>query len=237
MKQLALIKTGTTIEQIRHCHGDFEHWFSSGLGLSNLLQIDAYRQQALPEPTRLSGIVITGSPSMVSAREAWSEDTAQWLKRAVDRDIPVLGVCYGHQLLAHALGGKVGPNPAGRQIGTVPTRLLKEAENDPLLGTLPADFMSQCSHSEMVLELPPRARRLATSPLDNNFAVRFSEKAWGVQFHPEFSASVTSKYIQYRADAIEAEGLNPGHLAKGVSDTPESKAVLTAFARLTGHST
>lgn len=203
------------------------------LGLSNLLQIDVYRKQALPDPGRLSAVVITGSPAMVSARESWSEYTAHWLSVAVNAGIPVLGVCYGHQLLAHALGGKVGPNPAGRQIGSVPTRLLETAKTDPLLGALPSKFMSQCSHSEVVLELPSNALRLASSPLDNNFAIRFCENAWGVQFHPEFSAAITTKYIQYRAGAIRKEGLIPEQLAKEVTDTPEPRTVLTAFAGLT----
>lgn len=232
MKQIALIKAGTTIEQIRDQDGDYEDWFSEGLGLSGLLQIDVYRHQQLPDPDHLGGIIVTGSPSMVSHREGWSENTAQWLAGAVDKNVPILGVCYGHQLLAHALGGKVGPNPAGRQIGTVQTRLLEPALQDPLLGALPRCFMSQSSHSEVVLELPPNARRLATSPLDNNFAIRFSENAWGVQFHPEFSAPVTMKYIQYRMDAIRSEGLSPEQLSKNVIDTPEAKTVLTAFAGL-----
>ena len=144
-------------------------------------------------------------------------------------------MCYGHQLLAHALGGKVGPNPAGRQIGSVKTCLLDSARNDPLLGGLSANFMSQGSHTEVILELPPQAIRLATSPLDNNFAIRFSENAWGVQFHPEFSKVITSQYIQCRADVIRAEGLNPEQLTESVTDAQESTTVLTAFVGLTRH--
>ena len=110
MKPMALIKTGGTIEQIKPHHGDFEDWFAEGMGVSDLLQIDVFRQQPLPAAETLAGIVITGSSSMVSAREDWSERTAQWLRQAVKKGIPTLGVCYGHQLLAHALGGRVGPN-------------------------------------------------------------------------------------------------------------------------------
>ena len=88
----------------------------------------------------LAGIVITGSPSMVSARLDWSERTAYWLRRAVPTGLPVLGVCYGHQLLAHALGGHVGLNPAGRQIGTVTAQLIDGHKEDPLFGHLPARF-------------------------------------------------------------------------------------------------
>lgn len=232
LKPIALIKTGGTIAQIKSHHGDFEDWFAEGMGVSDLLQIDVYRQQPLPEAKNLAGIVITGSAAMVSAREEWSELTAQWLAQAVQKGIPVLGVCYGHQLLAHALGGRAGPNPAGRQIGTVTAQLMGSSENDPLLEHLPKTFAVQTSHSEAVLELPPGAERLATSPLDENFVIRFAENVWGVQFHPEFSRPVMSEYIRYRADALREEKLNPERLLENITSTKEAKSVLRKFVAM-----
>lgn len=232
MKQIALIKTGTTIEQIRPVHGDFEDWFAEGMGVTDLLQVDVYQHQEFPATESLAGVVITGSPAMVSAREDWSERTAGWIRETVRKGTPVLGVCYGHQLLAHALGGRAGPNPAGRQIGTVASKLLDSASKDPLLGHLPPGFAAQTSHSEVVLELPPGAERLATSPLDENFAIRFGENVWGVQFHPEFSGVVMSQYIHYRSDAIRAEGLNPEAINAVTTETVEARSVLRKFVDL-----
>ena len=232
LKPIALIKTGSTIEQIKSQHGDFEDWFAEGMGISDLLQIDVFRQQPLPAAETLAAIVITGSSSMVSAREDWSERTAEWLGQAVQKGIPVLGVCYGHQLLAQALGGRVGLNPGGRQIGTVTAQRVDSATNDPLIGGLPQTFAAQTSHSEVVLELPPGAERLATSPLDDNFAIRFAENVWGVQFHPEFSGPVVSEYIQYRAEALRDEGLNPECLLEKTTDTEDAKSVLRQFAAM-----
>jgi len=231
-KQIVLIKTGCTIEQIKPRHGDFENWFAAGLGVTDLIQVDVFRHLVFPPPEELAGIVITGSPAMVSARLDWSERTAEWLRQAVQTNIPVLGVCYGHQLLAHALGGRVGPNPAGRQIGTVKVRLIDQSQDDPLLGHLPGTFSAQTSHSEVVLDLPPGAQRLATSPLDDNFAIRFAENVWGVQFHPEFSAPVVSDYIRYRAVALREEGLDPEHLLSQTVDTEEARSVLQKFTKL-----
>jgi len=215
LKPIALIKTGSTIEQIKLQHGDFEDWFADGLGVSDLLQIDVFRQQPLPAAETLAAIVVTGSASMVSAGEDWSERTAEWLGQAVQKGTPVLGVCYGHQLLAHALGGRVGLNPGGRQIGTVTTQRIDSAENDPLIGGLPQTFAAQTSHSEVVLELPPGAERLA-----------------GVQFHPEFSMPVMSEYIQYRAEALREEGLSPERLLEKTTDTEDAKTVLRQFAAM-----
>jgi len=232
LKQIALVKTGCTIEQIKPVYGDFEEWFAQGLGVEALLQVDVFRGEQIPAPDTLAGVVITGSPAMVSARHAWSENTARWLRRAVKAGLPILGVCYGHQLLAHALGGQVGPNPAGRQIGTVATHLIEYNKKDTLLGHLSSTFMAQASHAEVVLELPPGARRLATSPLDDNFAIRFGKSVWGVQFHPEFSAAVTSQYIHYRSEELLNEGLDPEALQGSVKDTKESTSVLQKFASL-----
>ena len=202
------------------------------MGIPDFLQIDVFRQEMLPDADNLAGIVITGSAAMVSEREDWSERTATWLKQAIQKGIPVLGVCYGHQLLAHALGGRVGPNPQGRQIGTVNAELINSGPNDPLLGHLPQTFAVQTSHLEIVLELPSGAKRLATSPLDGNFAIRYAEKAWGVQFHPEFSAPVMSEYINFRAEKIREEGLDPDELLGKVTDTPEARSVLKKFKAL-----
>ena len=232
LKRIALIKTGGTIDQIKQDHGDFEDWFAEAMGVSGFLQIDVYKHQPLPEPETLAGVVITGSAAMVSAKEDWSERTADWLAATVQTGVPVLGVCYGHQLLAHALGGQAGPNPAGRQIGTVATQLINSYKDDPLLGHLPRTFLSQTSHSEVVLKLPPGASRLATSPLDDNFAIRFAENVWGVQFHPEFSAAVMKKYFHYRSDAMREEGLNPEQLSENTKETEEAKSVLRVFAEM-----
>lgn len=232
VKQIVLIKTGGTIPDMKQEFGDFEDWFSAGLGVTPLKKVDVYNHQALPDLDDLSGVVVSGSASMVSAREDWSEKTAKWLKSAVEAGVPVLGICYGHQLLAHALGGEVGVNPNGRQIGTVNAHMLQEAVDDPLLGSLPTDYPVQTSHSESVLKLPPNAKRLATSERDQNFAVRFADKAWGVQYHPEFSAPVMREYLTRRADAIREEGQDPEALRLKVMDSDVALSVLRKFTNL-----
>lgn len=229
---ITLIKTGNAIPKIARQYGDFEAWFAAGLGVAGLQQVDVFSDQPLPDLESIIGIVITGSAAMVSHREEWSEKAAMWLQHAVRAGLPVLGVCYGHQLLAHALGGKVGPNPNGRQIGTVTVTMLDSARADPLMGSLPLQFPAQVSHSESVLELPFDATRLATSPRDENFVIRFSEKAWGVQFHPEFSATLISEYIAYRSKAIRGEGLDPDQLLAGVKVTKEANSILQKFAEI-----
>ncbi len=233
-KPVLLIKTGGTIPDTQNEFGDFEHWFARGLGLTGLEQVNVYQEQRLPAHLEFRGIVVTGSASMVSHREEWSERTGEWLANAVQAGLPVLGVCFGHQLLAHALGGKVGPNPRGRQIGTTPIEMLPAASSDPLLAHLPASFQAQTTHVESVHELPAGAVRLATSPRDENHAFRFGQRAWGVQFHPEFGADVMRGYIRARSEVIRSEGICPDELTTNVKETPLAHGLLARFAALVG---
>jgi GMP synthase (glutamine-hydrolysing) len=110
MLNILVIKTGSTLPSLLDRQGDFEDWVIAGLGVPRD-QVQVANVQAgdvLPEPDDVAGVVITGSHSMVTDHEPWSERAAAWLRRAVVRQTPVLGICYGHQLLAYALGGEVG---------------------------------------------------------------------------------------------------------------------------------
>ena len=232
-KPVLLIKTGGTLPETRDEFGDFEEWFARGLGMPGMHQADVFRGEAPPDnPQAFSGVIVTGSASMVSHREEWSERTGEWLARAVHAGLPVLGVCYGHQLLAQSLGGVVGPNPRGRQIGTQRIDLLPAASSDPLMCQLGATLAVQTTHVESVHELPPGAVRLATSPRDENHAFRFGERAWGLQFHPEFGAEVMRGYIRARSEVIRSEGHDPDAIEAGVSETPIAHGLLGRFAAL-----
>lgn len=233
-KPVLLIKTGGTIPETRDEFGDFEEWFARGLGMPGLEHANVFLGEEPPTAGAYSAVIVTGSASMVSHREDWSERTAVWLASAVRAGMPVLGVCFGHQLLAHALGGVVGPNPRGRQIGTQVIDLMPAAASDPLMGSMPTSVSVQTTHIESVLELPPGAVRLATSPRDENHAFRFGARAWGLQFHPEFGADIMRGYIRARAEVIRAEGLDPDSLAASVSETPVAHGLLGRFAALLG---
>jgi GMP synthase (glutamine-hydrolysing) len=236
VSRVVVVKTGSTLPDIRARRGDFESWIAKGMGFAGdaLHVIDVAAGTALPRPDLPAGIVVTGSSAMVSAREPWSERTGAWLADAVGAGTPVLGICYGHQLLAHALGGRVARNPRGREIGTIALRLVPEAGRDALLGALPARTRAHTTHVESVIELPPRARRLAESDTDPNQAFAVGARAWGVQFHPEFDADVMRGYLEGRRDALVAEGLDPDRLLDEVAETPESAFLLRRFAALIG---
>jgi GMP synthase (glutamine-hydrolysing) len=168
---------------------------------------------------------------MVTERHPWSERSAHWLREAAHAGVPVLGICYGHQLLAHALGGQVGDNPAGREMGTVDLDLLPAAGHDPLFAGLPERFPAHATHLQSVLHPPQGATVLASSAQDPVHAFRWGRAAWGVQFHPEFSATHMHGYLQARAEALAREGGCHRRLASGVSAAPHARRVLRRFVR------
>ncbi len=231
MPRIWIIKLGDAIDHLVRAQGDFEDWIRDGMGLSadEVTICQPARGDQLPPPEYLAGAVVSGSHDMVTDRAEWSERTGQWMARAVQAGLPVLGICYGHQLLADVLGGEVRDNPNGREYGTVPIRLQPEASHDPLFAGLPDPLPAQCSHVQSVTRLPEGAVRLATSAADGNHAFRVGACAWGVQFHPEFSARAARAYLDRSADKLRAEGQDPDAIRAGIAETPEAASLLRRF--------
>lgn len=237
MKRFVIVKTGDTLPELRKQRGDFEAWIAAGMGLEleELLVCDVARGAVLPDPRVPLGIVVTGSSAMVTEHETWSERSAAWLADACRHGTPMLGICYGHQLLAYALGGRVDQNPRGRQIGTVPVTLRGDAKNDPLLGSLPPEALFHATHVQSVLELPPGARWLASSAGDPHHAFALGTAAWGVQFHPEFDAEIIENYLETRRAIIEREGIDVDAKLALVRQAPEGARLLRRFRWLAEH--
>jgi GMP synthase (glutamine-hydrolysing) len=228
-----IVKTGGARPELA-LEGDFEGWIAVGMGLApdavDVVAVDA--GEALPPPGAPSGIVVTGSSALVSEREPWSERTAEWLARAVEADVPILGICYGHQLLAHALGGRVADNPNGREVGTVAIALEGAAETDPLLSLLSPGERVHVTHVQSVVELPRDARLLASTEMDPLHAFAVGDRIFGVQFHPEFDADVMRRYLTGRREAIESEGIDVDALLGEVVEAPSGPRLLRRFASL-----
>lgn len=230
--KILIIKTGNTIPSLLHENEDFEDWFICGSGLESnrfiCCAID--KGEALPAIDDVAAAIITGSPAYVTDLAPWNEIAAEYLRILHARQNPILGVCYGHQLLAWAFGGEVGFHPGGREIGTVNVELTEEAAVDALFAGMPKQFSAQASHLQSVLSLPEGAVLLAKNSFDPHHAFRLGVSTWGVQFHPEFSAYVMSAYIRARSDDIAKEDLDVEELLARVDATPTSAGLLQQFA-------
>ncbi|HEU4618993.1 MAG TPA: glutamine amidotransferase [Gammaproteobacteria bacterium] len=230
---LSIWVTGGTLPEVERERGTFADLIRATVGGAwpgPWLVADVTAPDAAPTD-RVAGVVVTGSPARIADQTEWMRRAQARLADLVARRVPVLGICFGHQMLAVALGGRSGPNPAGREIGTV---LVRRRRPDELLGggNAPRSFYASTTHLDTLLELPPGAEALADTERDRYAAVRFGPRAWGLQFHPEMDGDVVARYIGARAEALRAEGLDPDALLADCRDTPESAELLRRFARL-----
>ncbi len=211
MNKILIVKTGTTFPTLRAIKGDFDAWIMRGLGRCETIVsevVDVAAGGRLPAASDYGGIIVTGSHERVMDRAEWSERTAEWLRDAVRRDIPTLGICYGHQLLAHALGGIVGDGPNGPEFGTVVVTPNAFGTEDPLLGEFHGPFKVHMCHFQSVLELPKGAVPLGSTRKEPFAAFAFGRCAWGVQFHPEFDSRILRAYVLSFKDELISKGLD-----------------------------
>ena len=185
MGKILIIKTGSTLPEMKARRGDFEDWTLARLGVA-----------------------------------------------VAQGQVPTLAICFGHQLLAYALGGEVNDNPHGREYGTVEVQLAAEAAADPLLVGWAPSIRVQVAHTQSVLRAPTGALRLAWNAHDACQAFRAGPCAWGVQFHPEFDADVVRTYIDHMRPLLSAEKQDPDALRVATVDTPYGEEILKRFGRL-----
>jgi GMP synthase (glutamine-hydrolysing) len=232
--RLLVVQTGTT-----HLHGDYPRWFERALGVELPVVRAHTGEQLLPVLDRLKprGIIVTGSPLSVTEQAPWMLQLGDDLLRVGARGTPVLGVCFGHQLLARAAGGSVVQNPRGREIGTVRVQLTEGGRKDPLFAPWAngRDIEVQATHVDAVDPLPPGATVLASNENTAAQAFRLSETVAGVQFHPELWAQAMRDLIASRRDKLAAEGTDAAALANEVHEV-SAGALLRAFAAQSQHS-
>ncbi len=227
VKPLCIVVTGAPVPAARALGGSFADMIRRHAQSDVAwVEIDAASGDELPDADELGGVVITGSAASVTERAPWMLRTEAWLREITRTPLPVLGICFGHQLLGQALGGRVEKNPRGREMGTVAIEPLRD---DPLFDRSARPYVANASHVDSVVERPPRAEVLAISALDPHAALRFSDSVWGVQFHPEFDGEVMRAYIAARRDALVDEGIDADALELDAEDASFGRAVLPRF--------
>lgn len=209
------------------------------------------KNQLLEE--NFGAIVLSGGSSMVSDREPWSEATAAWLREdAITSKRPIFGICYGHQLLAHALGGVVEYSTFGPQIGVRQAGWLlenPELMKDPVCAPLAAAATAAAAsknnnnivdvhpqfdvlsiHHQTIVKLPPGTQVFASSQKERFQVVRMLENVYSTQFHGEYSTDYCKKrFDEEFGNSLE---MNDEHLKKyscGKFDTSLSASILARF--------
>ena len=200
---LTLLKTGATFPELRADEGCYETWFAALFGdRVSWTLIDAPEGDLLPAPHTVERLVITGSPVSIYERLSWSVACSDWLKLVWEREIPILGVCYGHQLLADALGGEVGRSPQGREMGATE---VTQCGDDLIFSGLMPTFKVWQTHVDEIIKLPAQAEVIATNDHSAVQAMAIGDHCRSVQWHPEMNRAIMDRYAAQRADQINRE--------------------------------
>jgi GMP synthase (glutamine-hydrolysing) len=151
-------------------------------------ECDLMRGDALPGPGEADAIVSLGGDQSVRdiAQYDYLQAEARYLREEAERGTPILGVCLGGQLLAHALGGTVDRLPK-RIVAWRAVEKLPAAEGDPVIGPLPNPVRA-LHWNEDGFTIPPGAVELLSRATEGGEAFRWRDNAWGIQFHPEADA-------------------------------------------------
>lgn len=216
---------------LRHVPG----WYSKALDIPENKGLIALKAEDVSKKLDLEsvcGVIISGSP-----RDAWGDDPINQVLtdllgecRRIKK--PVLGVCFGHQLLARAFGGRVARHEKGLQLGNVRVTFNSDARDCPLFSGVQTEQTFLCGHADCVYELPPGARRLASSDVTSVQAFQLDEVLFGVQFHPEFTPDILRFLWEVRIPVWQANvSFDIGHVLDQLTAAPASVSVLKNFAR------
>lgn len=177
-----------------------------------------YAGDELPELGAYDALVVLGGPMGATDDDehAWLGPVKDRIRAAVADELPTLGICLGHQLMAVALGGAIGRNPLGQQLGLLDVGWTDAAGADALLGPLATARRGVQWNDDVVTRLPDDAVLLAATGRGEIQVVRYAGAAWGVQLHPEVDADVLRPWAASDRGSHEALGIDQDALLRDI---------------------
>jgi len=164
----------------------------------------------IPNIDKYDGLIILGGPMCVDQTDSHPHllTEIESIKQAMERHMPVLGICLGAQLIATALGARVGKNPV-KEIGWYDVTPTKQGEQDPLFSCFDGTEKIFQWHGD-TFDIPHGAVSLASSPECANQAFRFGERTYGLQFHLEVDEPLIQRWLKtpVHIREMEREGMH-----------------------------
>jgi GMP synthase-like glutamine amidotransferase len=202
----------------------------------DLVRVELDEGEPLPELGGFEAVIVMGGPMGAYEDELhpWLAPEKRFLREAVERDVPVWGVCLGAQLLAASLGSRVYKGSQA-EVGLLPVELTEAAADDPVFGEAPPAFPTLQWHAD-TFDLPKGATLLASSPAYPHQAFRVG-RSYGLQFHVEVTPELAAQWgeVPAYADSLEAI-LGPGALDRLVGEVAQhADSTLPLARRLFGN--
>jgi len=202
MKTLGLLETDTLYPDLLEeytSYGNMFRRFLTNLGAPLDYRFYHVLQGELPQEGECDAYLITGSKAGVYENQLWIPPLTQWIQQAYASQEKLIGVCFGHQLLAQALGGRAARSPKGWGIGVHTTQV---AHRPLWLHDDHSHLRLIYSHRDQVEKLPPDARCLLTSDFCENAGFYIGTQVLSFQGHPEFSVDFLRRLLPRRRDCI-----------------------------------
>ena len=199
MKKILVVQSRTSNKRIQREQANFRKAAEGLADIAFLSALDERLAWTTPEEffAGFDGVVFGGSSDFDFHGGRPAGDPARLMSLmilsrsknlisyALAQKVPLLAICYGHQLIANMYGGRVHHDTMQSKFGSFEVHLTKEGKSDTLFKNLPEVFIAQYAHSDSITELPEGATSLASSPVCRFSALRYGERAYTVQFHPE----------------------------------------------------
>lgn len=210
--RIGILETGEVAPELRQAHGDYPAMFARLLGavdVSLAFDVVSVVKGEMPRaPGEADAWLVTGSRHGVYDDLPWIEPLKAFLRDCVAARLPVVGICFGHQILAEALGGRAEKSARGWGLGVQSYRLV---DRPAWLEGVPETFAMQAVHQDQVTVLPEGAHVLAVSEHCPHAALAFGDRdlpdAISIQPHPEFTRAFVDDLIAMRAGDVYPEPL------------------------------
>ena len=197
--KVAVLETGVPPDPLLDQFGSYPDMFATLLGPGYELDVFDAQGGELPEPAAHHAYLVTGSPAGVYDPLPWIAPLMDFIRAA--KETKMIGVCFGHQVMAQALGGEVIKSPKGWGAGLHHYDVLRPQPwtNGERKVAIPA------SHQDQVVAQPPNTSVVAASDFTPFAALAWSDRpAISFQFHPEFSPGYAKALIEQRYDRVNA---------------------------------
>jgi GMP synthase-like glutamine amidotransferase len=201
---LGILQTDSVLQEFQPNHGDYPQMFTNlfeGLGAD--LRFTTYNvQQSCPPDIVCDAYLITGSRHSVYEELPWIQALVRYLREVLELRKKVIGVCFGHQLMAHYFGGRVASAEAGWAVGVHRSRVLEE---QVWMADGARDVALLSSHKDQVIELPTDAQAYLSNDFCPFAGFTVADQVITVQGHPEFHKSYAKVLMDMRQEILGQE--------------------------------